>query len=862
MNNSKSTPRTSFRPKEKSRRCGLFTNKRGVSSLFISIYTALLAVILISTLFIGIELSRGSTTQYLQMEQERMQEKILVYGPGGMRPYGSGDAVIGSIRVNNTGSITVRIRAFYIGQKFICDPSDYGDTYIAPKESKWINLVPAQIVINDTILRVTWTTVTERGSKTSEIGSIIWLGKPQDGYHNSNEFYIGPLMLLFDKFQWKTGTSHWESGWAIPKQTNDVTWRILLVNIDTRILTINASSFFDLVVNDNQHKVDLKWYVSNGQEKTLVPGEYYYIEFSGDEHGNPQAISGFSEGYTCINFLTFTGFFDDGMPFGQTIPFEAVLITGSTTVSISGNPATIRTGTGSQSKSNITATVVDSAGNPVPNQLVSFLTTLGTLSSPLAVTDNYGHASVILTAGNIPGGAAVTAEIPGMSDSVIVTIAPIVTTISLSPIIGEVNTNVTVTGTNYIPNAAITITYDGATVATTTATSTGAIPSNVRFMVPPSTSGVHKVMAKSGTYSASADFTVTPHTIIQPTMGPSGATLTVSGQGFARSSAIVLTFAGDHMTTTPSAIQTDSSGSFSPSTFLVPTTTTGLKIVRATDAAGNYDTATFTLGNRIITINPTSGPAGTTVTVTGSYYVSNAPITIKFDTATMTTTPPTITSSDTGTFSASIIVPSSTGGVHKITAADPSDSSTTDFTVLLPTISANPINGIIGSTVSISGSNFAPNSVITIKFDSNEMTTSPGTITTSPTGTFTATFTIPTSTPGNHIVEATDDSPNLNSAQTAFTVKPSITILPQSGRKNTNNFAITVNGQNFAIGSTITITFDGVPRATVPTPLTTGPTGSFTATITLRLPNNAQPHEVRATDGLSNFATATFTTTN
>ena len=837
-------------------------NKRGVSSLFISIYTALLAVILLSTLFMGIEMSRGSTTQYLQMEQERMQEKILVYGPGGMRPYGSGDAVIGSIRVNNTGSITVRIRSFYIGQKFVCDPSDYGDTYIGPKESKWINLVPAQIVINDTILRVPWALVTERGSKTSEIGSIIWLGKPGEGYHNTNEFYIGPLMILFDKFQWKTGISHWESGWAIPKQTNDVTWRLMLVNVDTRVLTINTASFFDLVVNDNEPKTDLKWYVSASQEKTLVPGEYYYIEFSADVHGNPQGISGFSEGYTCINFLTFTGSFDDGMPFGQTIPFEAVLITGSTTVAVAATPATIRTGTGSQSKSNITATVVDSGGNPVPNQLVSFITTLGTLSSPLEVTDNYGHASVILTAGNTPGGAAVTAEIPGMSDSTIVTIASIVTTISLSPIIGEVNTNVTVSGTNYTPNAAITITYDGTTVATTSATSTGAIPSSVVFMIPPSTTGVHKVQARDSAYSASANFTVTPHTIIQPTMGPSGATLTVSGQGFSSSSAIVLTFAGDPMTTTPSIIKTSSLGSFSPATFSVPSMTTGLKIVRATDADGNYDTATFTLGNRTITINPTSGPAGTTVTVTGSYYPSNTPIVIKFDTATMTTTPPTITSSDTGAFSATIAIPSSTGGIHKITAADPSDSSTADFTVLVPSINANPTNGVVGSTASISGSNFAPNAVITIRFDSSVMVTSPGVITASATGSFSATFTVPTSTSGNHNIVATDDSPNLNSASTTFTVKPSITIAPQTGRKNTNNFVIMVNGQNFASGSAITITFDGIPRVTVPTPVTASLTGSFSATITLRLPNNAQPHEVRATDGLGNFATATFTTTN
>jgi hypothetical protein len=861
MTNQRQLPKKPQKLRQRKMR-SLSKDKRGISSLFIAIYTSLLAVILLSTIFIGIEVSRASTNQYLQTEQDRMQEKILVYGPGGMRPYGSGDSVIGYIRVNNTGSITVRIRAFYIGQELVCDPSEYGDTYIAPKEAKWIYLVPAQIRIDDTVLRVPWTLATERGSKTSEIGGVIWLGKPEDDHHNPNEFYIGPLMILFDKFQWRTGTSHWESGWAIPKSTNDVTWRLMLVNVDTRILTLNDSSFFDLVVNDNQPKTDLKWYVSPNQEKTLLPGEYYYIEFSTDEHGNPQDINGFSEGYTCINFLTFTGFFNDGQAFGQTIPFEAVLITGSQTVTVTANPTTVRAGTGTLSKSNITATVIDSEGNPVPNQLISFTTTLGTLSSPLAVTDNNGNATVVLTAGNTPGGATVTAEIPGMSDSTIVTIVSITTTISLSPIVGDVTTNVTVSGTNYAPNSAITITYDGTTVATTTATSSGAIPPNVRFMVPPSTAGAHTVRARDNSYSATATFTVTPNIKIQPTMGPSGATIEVSGEGFAPSSTLTVTFIGTLVATTPPTKTTDGLGSFSTITFTVPSATTGLKIVRVTDASGNYDTATFTLGDRTVTLNPTTGAPGTTVTVTGSYFLPNAPITIKFDTTTVLTTPTTVTSSTTGTFSATFDIPSGAAGAHTVTASDSDGDSSATFTVTTPSLTANPTNGAVGTSVTLSGYNFAANAIITIKFDSNQIATSPATITTSAAGSFSASITIPSSSLGNHNIQAVDNSPNANSAQTTFTVKPSISITPQSGRKNTNSFVITVTGQNFASSSRITITFDGITQITSPTPVTTDTTGLFTATFTLKLPNNTQGHEVRATDSNANFATATFTTTN
>src|SRR5438132_736025 len=69
---------------------------------------------------------------------------------------------------------------------------------------------------------------------------------------------------------------------------------------------------------------------------------------------------------------------------------------------------------------------------------------------------------------------------------------------------------------------------------------------------------------------------------------------------------------------------------------------------------------------------------------------------------------------------------------------------------LLSTISLDPTNGPIGTTVTITGSLFLPGSVVTISYDGSAVATNPGTITTGLAGGFSATFTVPASSAGSH----------------------------------------------------------------------------------------------------------------
>src|SRR2546427_796900 len=98
---------------------------------------------------------------------------------------------------------------------------------------------------------------------------------------------------------------------------------------------------------------------------------------------------------------------------------------------------------------------------------------------------------------------------------------------------------------------------------------------------------------------------------------------------------------------------------------------------------------------------------------------------------------------------------------------------------LLSTISLDPTSGPVGTTVTVTGTLFFPNSDVTVSYDGTAVATNPSTITTDLAGGFTATFTVPTSTAGSHTVEAKDTASDSASAQ--FTVTSNAASATTSG---------------------------------------------------------------------------------
>jgi len=407
---------------------------KGISTVFGSILVMILVLGLAAALFPSIYRYNYSVQEAIKVEEERMQEKIILCALA--TDNSSGTEYVSAIFVNNTGTITSRIRAIYIDNEFLCDPSDPSinpdDTYIDARESKWIAMPPG--VEYDPAAKLT--VATERGIKSSEYEGILKQGGQPPPYE-AGRFYLGPLMLDFNKFYYTNASRDgyydpwsWKPGWEIEVGTGPIVWNITVKNIDDRNITINQFSGFCLVPNDEPDNRRC-WYFEPPPAsftKLIMSNETVHLIYIWDK---PKKVStNFAQSIysaVCRNkvFLTFFGFFHehDGTtkPYGQTIPFEAVLCvrTGGG-IEISAWPTIILAD--STMTSTITVKVYNVYGNPVANANVTFSTDLGTLSSLWAITDITGTATVTLYPSTLPGIATITATWEGLSQSTTVII--------------------------------------------------------------------------------------------------------------------------------------------------------------------------------------------------------------------------------------------------------------------------------------------------------------------------------------------------------------------------------------------------------------------------------------------------------
>jgi len=391
---------------------------KGVSTVFGSILFIILVITLASTLFFTLYRYNHSVQESIKLEEERMQERIVLCALTTQNQ--SGNEYITAILINNTGSITSRVRAVYIDNEFLCDPSEYAETYLNAKESLWI-VLPAGVKYEANAMMAV---ATERGIKSVEYEWRLKHGGEFNPPIEQTRFYFGPLMLDFNKFYYtecdpKNGSydpSTWKAGWEIEIGTGSIAWNITVKNVDDRDITINQFSCFTLFPNKSPSN-RRAWYIEPPQEsftQFIASNKTVNIIYIWDRpkmvQTTPQNI------YTtvCRNkvFLTFFGLFyeHDGTtkPYGQTIPFEAVLCTQTGgTIEISAWPTTILAN--SNMASTITVKVYNMYGNPVANANVTFSTDLGTLSSLWAETDANGIATATLYASKLPGIANVTA---------------------------------------------------------------------------------------------------------------------------------------------------------------------------------------------------------------------------------------------------------------------------------------------------------------------------------------------------------------------------------------------------------------------------------------------------------------------
>jgi hypothetical protein len=141
--------------------------------------------------------------------------------------------------------------------------------------------------------------------------------------------------------------------------------------------------------------------------------------------------------------------------------------------------------------------------------------------------------------------------------------------VGMTPLQGIVGTTVTIS--DLLVGASYIVRWDG------TSYKVGTVPvsADVTFTVPDASGGDHDVEVETsppGTPVFTDSFTVLPSIDIDPNVGMVGASVTVTGKGFAAAEgSIVITYGGTNVKT---GITADDDGSWS-ATFVVPSSTTG-----------------------------------------------------------------------------------------------------------------------------------------------------------------------------------------------------------------------------------------------------------------------------------------------
>jgi hypothetical protein len=418
------------------------------------------------------------------------------------------------------------------------------------------------------------------------------------------------------------------------------------------------------------------------------------------------------------------------------------------------------------------------------------------------------------------------------------TLAPLIT--NFTPMSGTVGASVVITGTTFTGTTSVKFNGTSALFTLNSDTQlTTTVPAGA-------TTGPISVTTPAGTATSASNFTVAPRvTTFTPTSGPVGTSVTINGANFTGATAV--TFNGVSATfTVNTSIKI---------TATVPAgATTGL--IRVTTPAGTGTSAgNFTVKPGITSFTPTSGAVSISVTITGTTFTGTTSVKFNGTSAVFTF------SSDTQ-LTTTVPAGATTGPISVTTPAGTATSAS-NFTVAPRITSFTPTSGLVGTSVTINGSNFTGATGVTFSG-------------------FSATFTVNTSIKITATVPAgattglisVTTPAGTGTSTSTFTVTPLITnFTPMSGGVGTS---VTITGTTFTgttsvkfNGTSASFTFisDSQITATVPAGATSGPISISTpagtatsATIFFVTPGTIGIDATVSLDGSGTMTTPPFST--
>ena len=306
--------------------------RKGLSTIA-SIFMLLLMFAAMTGLLVAFLNYNLSAKEQMDIEHKRAQEKIEL-----TKIEVNDQFEISNVTISNTGSIEVKIRALYEilnGEtRLLFDPSDYSDSTIPPSKSLSIE-IPEDIPEIPFDEQAKIVAATSRGTKTIDyIPDLVYGPVEPPTNYDPTKLYVGPLMLKFDDFfvcetdANGNPTEPWQPGWIV-EEKGYYAWRITVMNIDNRNLTIYRFSSFNLAPTNSPSV--LSWYIDPADqeagEQFLRVNQTEIITYKWDSPLSGDAAKLTFSDCTCMVFLTFFGVFHEAdgteTPYAQTIPFEA-----------------------------------------------------------------------------------------------------------------------------------------------------------------------------------------------------------------------------------------------------------------------------------------------------------------------------------------------------------------------------------------------------------------------------------------------------------------------------------------------------------------------------------------------------------
>ncbi|MET4074790.1 IPT/TIG domain-containing protein [Hymenobacter sp. UYCo722] len=528
-------------------------------------------------------------------------------------------------------------------------------------------------------------------------------------------------------------------------------------------------------------------------------------------------------------------------PVGTSVVITGLNFTGATAVSFNGTVATFTVNSGTQ----ITATVpagattgsvvvtapggtsngvaftvippapVLSSLSPATGPVGTSVTIAGTnLAGATSVSFNGTAATFTVNSGTqltatVPAGAStgsVTVTTPGgTSNGLAFTVAaPAPSLSSLSPATGPVGTSVVITGTGF--TGATSVSFNGTAAAFTVNSAT-----QLTATVPAGATTGNVTVAAPGGTSNGLPFAVLPPaptlTNLSPSSGPLGTSVTLTGTS---------------LTGTTSVSFNGSSASFvvNSATQLTATVPAGAStgLVTVTTPGGSSNGITFSVTAPVpvlSSLSPTSGPAGTSVTIIGTGLTGTTAVSFNGLAAPFAVV-------NAGTITATVPAGATTGLVTVTTPGGTSNGLAFSVTIPASTITAlSPTSGPVGTTVIITGTNLTGATGVTFNGVSAALVVNSATQ---------LTTTVPGGATTGSVVVHTPGGPSNGILFTVVPAAPTLTgISPNSspvgttviitGTNLTGTTAVSFNGT----GATFTVNSATQLTALVPTGATSGP---------------------------------------